>query len=90
MPFGLKNIGATYQHLVNKIFKNHIKKTMEVYINDMLINSFKSEEHMEHLRQIYDNLEKYIMRLNPTKCTFRVSVTMFLKDLVTQQEKRQI
>ncbi|KAL5579783.1 hypothetical protein UlMin_012225 [Ulmus minor] len=36
MPFGLKNAGATYQRLVNKMFKQQIGKTMEVYIDDML------------------------------------------------------
>ena len=37
MPFGLKNVRATYQRLVTKIFRPLISKTMEVYIDDMLI-----------------------------------------------------
>ncbi|KAL5570576.1 hypothetical protein UlMin_027151 [Ulmus minor] len=37
MPFGLKNAGATYQRLVNKMFKQQIGKTMEVYVDDMLV-----------------------------------------------------
>ena len=39
MPFGLKNTGATYQHLVNKVFADKIGQTMEVYVNDMLVKS---------------------------------------------------
>ena len=39
MPFGLKNAGATYQRLVNAMFKALIEKTMEVYIDDMLVKS---------------------------------------------------
>ena len=39
MPFGLKNAGATYQRLVNKIFANKIGKSMEVYVDDMLVKS---------------------------------------------------
>ena len=39
MPFGLKNIGATYQRLVNKIFSKQIKRNMEVYVDDMLVKS---------------------------------------------------
>ncbi|KAL5544666.1 hypothetical protein UlMin_008450 [Ulmus minor] len=46
MPFGLKNAGATYQRLVNKMFKNQIGKTMEVYVDDMLVKSLKTEEHI--------------------------------------------
>ena len=39
MPFGLKNAGATYQRLVNRMFQKQIGTTMEVYIDDMLLNS---------------------------------------------------
>ena len=43
MPFGLKNAGATYQRLVNKIFTDYLGDTMEVYIDDMLIKSLLAE-----------------------------------------------
>ena len=39
--FGLKNAGVTYQKLVNKMFKKIIGKTMEVYIDDMLVKSME-------------------------------------------------
>lgn len=39
MPFGLKNASVTYQHLVNKIFKEHICRNMKVYIDDILVKS---------------------------------------------------
>ena len=43
MPFGLKNAGATYQRLVNKMFSDYLSKIMEVYIKDMLIKSLCAE-----------------------------------------------
>lgn len=43
MPFGLKNTGATYKRLVNKMFRDHIGKSMEVYMGDMLVKSRKNE-----------------------------------------------
>ena len=46
MPFGLKNVGATYQRLVNRIFKDKIGKTMEVYVDDMLVKSIIMEHHL--------------------------------------------
>ena len=46
MPFGLKNVGVAYQRLVNKVFANLIGKTMEVYIDDMLVNSLQKEDHV--------------------------------------------
>jgi hypothetical protein len=44
MPFGLKNAGATYQRMVTKMFGHIIGKTVEVYIDDMLIKSFREED----------------------------------------------
>ena len=46
MPFGLKNAGATYQRFVNKIFALQIGKTMEVYIDDMLVKSMEEKDHI--------------------------------------------
>ena len=46
MPFGLKNAGATYQRLVNKMFSQQIGRNMEVYVDDMLV---KSKEELAHL-----------------------------------------
>ncbi|KAK4853449.1 hypothetical protein QYF36_009436 [Acer negundo] len=47
MPIGLKNAGATYQRLVNKFFKEHIGKSMEVYIDDMITKSQQTGQHLE-------------------------------------------
>jgi len=47
MPLDLKNVGATYQWLVNKVFKPLIGKTMEVYIDDMISKSVKEVDHVE-------------------------------------------
>ncbi|GFY99208.1 hypothetical protein Acr_13g0006090 [Actinidia rufa] len=85
MPFGLKNTGATYQRLVNKMFKEQIKKTMEVYIDDMLVKSLKVANHITHLEEAFGILRKYKMMLNPSKCIFRVSSGKFLRFLVTKR-----
>ena len=53
MPFGLKNIGATYQRLVNKMFQKQIGASMEVYIDDMLVKSVKAELHITHLAEAF-------------------------------------
>ncbi|XP_074300827.1 uncharacterized protein LOC141632151 [Silene latifolia] len=45
----LKNAGSTYQRLVNKMLKVEIGRTMEVYIDDMVVKSEKAEQHMSHL-----------------------------------------
>ncbi|KAL5808663.1 hypothetical protein ACOSQ3_029354 [Xanthoceras sorbifolium] len=85
MPFGLKNAGATYQRLVNKMFASMLGQTMEVYIDDMLVKSLIADQHLDHLRQSFDIIDKYGMKLNPTKCSFRVSSGKFLGYLVTKR-----
>ncbi|CAL2268663.1 unnamed protein product [Prunus armeniaca] len=85
MPFGLKNAGATYQRLVNKIFKEQIGKTMEVYVDDMLVKAPKRADHLKNLAEAFSLLRQYRMKLNPSKCTFGVSSGRFLGYLVTQR-----
>ena len=73
MPFGLKNVRATYQRLVTKIFRPLLGETMEAYINDMLVKSKKHFDHTKHLQKAFGLLRKYNMKLNPLKCVFGVS-----------------
>ena len=82
MPFGLKNARATYQRLVNKMFQRQIRASMEVYIDDMLVKSVKAELHVAHLAESFQVLKNYNMKLNPTKCAFRVSSGKFLGFIV--------
>ncbi|KAI5333485.1 hypothetical protein L3X38_023616 [Prunus dulcis] len=85
IPLGLKNTGATYQRLVNKIFKEQIGKTMEVYVDDMLVKAPERADHIKNLAEAFSLLQKYNMKLNPSKCTFGVSSGRFLGYLVTQR-----
>ena len=67
MPFRLKNARATYQRLVNIMFREHIGVTMEVYIDNMLVKLVKAEHHIDHLAESFRVLKDYKMKLNPTK-----------------------
>uniref|UniRef100_A0A2N9H7Q3 Uncharacterized protein n=1 Tax=Fagus sylvatica TaxID=28930 RepID=A0A2N9H7Q3_FAGSY len=73
MPFGLKNAGATYQRLVNKMFHDQIGRNVEVYVDDMLVKSKKDDDHLADLKETFQTLRKYNMKLNPAKCVFGVS-----------------
>jgi hypothetical protein len=85
MPFGLKNAGATYQRLVNRMFRNQIGRNVEVYVDDMLLKSIQATKHIEDLRETFRTLRKYKMKLNPMKCAFRVSSRKFLGFMVSQR-----
>ncbi|KAL0454708.1 UNVERIFIED_CONTAM: hypothetical protein Slati_0810000 [Sesamum latifolium] len=83
MPFGLKNAGATYQRLVDKIFRPQIGRNVEVYVDDMLVKSKKAEEHVKDLEETFSILRKYKLKLNPAKCAFGVQGGRFLGFIVT-------
>ena len=85
MPFGLKNAGATYQRLVNRMFQKQIGTTMEVYIDDMLVKSTAAELHIAHLSEAFQILREYNMKLNQAKCAFGVSARKFLGFLVNNR-----
>ena len=57
MSFGLKNAGATYQRLVNKMFAAYLGSTMEVYMDDMLVKSLHAGDHIAHLKQAFEVLD---------------------------------
>ena len=56
MPFGLKNVGATYQWFVNKMFTQQIGRNVEVYVNDMLVKSVREIDHLDNLRETFETL----------------------------------
>ena len=85
MPFGLKNVGATYQILMNKMFAHQIGRNVQVYVDDMLVKSLREDDHLDDLRETIDTLRSYNMKLNPNKCAFRVMVEKQLGFMVFQR-----
>ena len=53
MPFGLKNAGATYHWMMNKVFCNEIRDMLEVYMDDMIVESRTDTDHAAHLRNVF-------------------------------------
>ncbi|KAM1050376.1 hypothetical protein ACFX13_032858 [Malus domestica] len=85
MPFGLKNAGATYQRLVNSMFAEQIGKSMEVYLDDMLVKSKHADQHITNLSETFTILKRYRMRLNPNKYAFGVGSGKFLGFMISQR-----
>ena len=85
MPFELKNAGATYQRLVNKMFNKQIGRNMEVYVDDMLVKSKEELAHLDDHREMFATLKQYQMKLNPSKCVFGVALGKFLGFMVSQR-----
>ena len=85
MPFGLKNAGATYQRLMNKMFTHQIGRNVQVYVDDMLVKSLRKNDHLNDLQETFDTLRSCNMKLNPSKCVFGVTAGKFLGFMVSQR-----
>ena len=83
MPFGLKNVGETYQRLANRMFREQIGRNMEVYVDDMLVKSKEELTHLDHLKETFAMFRRYQMKLNPSKCAFGVALGKFLGFMVS-------
>ena len=83
MPFGLKNAGAMYQRLINKMFAHQIKRNVQVYVDDMLVKSVREDDHLNDLLETFDTLRTYNMKLDPSKCAFGITAGKFLGFMVS-------
>ena len=83
MPFGLKNVGATYQRLMDKVFSHIMGKCVEVYVDDMVVKSPSHHQHAHDLSIVFFVLRQYNLRLNPNKCVFDVDRGNLLRSMLT-------
>ena len=78
MTFGLKNARATYQRAMNYIFHEIIGKIVEIYIDDVVVNSKGYQEHLADLCKALECTRRHGLKMNPNKCAFGVSAGQFL------------
>ena len=84
-PFGLRNASATYQRSMNAIFHDMLGHHMEIYIDDIMVKSKKTTEHVNHLRKSFEWMRLHQLKLNPVKCVFGVQARNFLGFPVRQR-----
>jgi len=85
MSFGLKNAGATYQRLMDTIFKGMIGKSVEVYVEDIVVKYDSCDQHIKDLQEVFNALRRTTMRLNPEKCESGVEGGKFLGFMLTHR-----
>ena len=88
IPFRLKNAGVTYQKLMNKMFAHQIRRNVQVYVDSILVKSIREDNHLNDLRETFDTLRSYNMKLKPNKCAFGVTAGKFLGFMVSQRVLR--
>nr|GEW68148.1 reverse transcriptase domain-containing protein [Tanacetum cinerariifolium] len=85
MPFGLKNVGATYQRLMDKAFEGQVGRNIEVYVDDLVVKSYIEAEMMRDIEETFCTLRKVNMKLNPKKCSFGLAEGVFLGYVITPE-----
>jgi hypothetical protein len=83
MPFSLKNVGATSQRMMQNFLGNQIGRNVQVYIDDVVITTREEATLIGDLRETFDNLDMYKLKMNPTKCSFGVPAGQLLGFLVS-------
>ena len=79
MPFGLKNTGETYQCEMSTIFRDHLRKMVECYVDDITVKSRDKNNHLRDLRTMFDIMRAHQLKMNPTKSFLGVSSGKFLE-----------
>ncbi|MCO5560567.1 hypothetical protein L7F22_014182 [Adiantum nelumboides] len=84
MPFGLTNAPSTFQRLMSHIFREFLRKFLEIYVDDLCVHSQKRKEHLSQLRKIFEKCRLYRLCLNPEKCVFMVRQGKILGHIVSK------
>jgi hypothetical protein len=85
MSFGLRNAGATYQRCMQHVFGDHIRRTIEAYVDDIVVKTRKADDLVNDLRTTFGSLRANEVKLNPEKCVFGVPRGMLLRYIVSQR-----
>ncbi|XP_073038113.1 uncharacterized protein [Primulina eburnea] len=85
MPFRLKNAGATYQRLMDRVFSKQVGRNAEVYVNDIMVKSRDSTKLIPDLVEAFSTLGSYGLKLNSQKCIFGLRSGTFLGYMVTER-----
>ena len=67
------------------MFAHQIGRNVQVYMDDMLVKSIREDDHLDNLKETFDTLRSYNMKLNPNKCAFGVTAGKFLGFIVSQR-----
>src|SRR3990170_3051786 len=84
MTFGMRNAGATFQRYMQKCLLKQLGRNAHVYVDDIVVKTEKRGTLLEDLKETFDNLRHFQIKLNPEKCAFGVPAGQLLGFLVSE------
>jgi len=86
MPFGLMNVGATFQREMDIAFVDETRRFIVIYLDDVTIYSKSNEEHLLHLTRVFEKCRKFGISLNPKKSLFGLEEGKLLGHIISKDE----
>jgi hypothetical protein len=83
MPEGLKNVGPSFSRMSSKVLGPQLRRNVLAYVDDIVVTSAERKNHVVDLAEIFANLRKANLSLNPEKCVFGVDKGKVLGCLVS-------
>lgn len=88
MPCGLCNAPSTFQAAMNEVFRPYLRKFLLVFFDDILVYSRKWEEHMFHLRIVFQILSERKFFVKLSKCVFGAREVYYLGHIISHERVR--
>ena len=85
MPFGLLNVGSTFQRAMDQAFDDLIGKIITIYQDDLIVFSKERDDHVKHLKKVFEKWQKICISLNPNKSTSRIDEGNLLGNIVSKE-----
>ena len=85
MPFGLTNTPTTFQCLMNSVFGKYVRKFVIIFLDDILVFSETMEEHLEHLRIVFELLRAHQLFVKESKCTLAADHIDYLGHVISKE-----
>ena len=85
MPFGLCNVPGTFQRLLECVLRGLTWQIALIYLDDVLVYSRTFEEHLQHLRLVFDRFRETGLKLKPCKCYFGQTKVNYLGHVITPE-----
>jgi hypothetical protein len=84
IPFGLMNVGATFQREMDISFVDELGRFIVIYLDDVTVYSKSDEEHLRHLRRVFEKCRKFGISLNPKKTLFGLEEGKLLGHIISK------